>query len=302
MRRARVSRRASLLVASLILLASSACGPPKATNLAPSPHPEITVAGAPKRLVFDEMVARMISDGYQVVRADEYTITFEKPAQQLMDLLFGTRYSPDARYRTTYNVIDTPTGVRVIGSSLLVRNPGTSAEQVTELASDFFQKPIREFLATLRTGIEQRIAASAMPASPAVAMRADSGAAAAGPTEKPKASAQTTLTPGATVIGLDGFDSTQVDFPARPSYTPRPEFPAGIPTTKGTIHAVDAAYVVDKGGAVDMETFRVLNADADPVFVEAVRSALLHWRYDAAFTSAQAVRMIVRKRFEFVDP
>jgi hypothetical protein len=100
----------------------------------------------------------------------------------------------------------------------------------------------------------------------------------------------------------DWYDSTEVDYPAQPMLATRPQFPPGIPVSKGARHIVDAEYVVDKIGRVDLATFRVVNADADPAFVAAVRDALPEWRYEPAFLRAEAVRMRVRRRFEFIDP
>jgi hypothetical protein len=61
---------------------------------------------------------------------------------------------------------------------------------------------------------------------------------------------------------------------------------------------VDAQFVVDASGAVDMRGFKVLRA-TEPAFADAVRRFLLTARYIPATIGGHAVRQIVQQQFMF---
>ena len=67
---------------------------------------------------------------------------------------------------------------------------------------------------------------------------------------------------------------------------------------RGTEGQVDATYVVDTTGRVDVSTFQVLQSD-DSLFTESVRTALADTRFRPAKRAGKAVRQLVAQRFRF---
>ncbi|HEX3236012.1 MAG TPA: energy transducer TonB [Gemmatimonadales bacterium] len=61
---------------------------------------------------------------------------------------------------------------------------------------------------------------------------------------------------------------------------------------------VQATFVVDTTGAVDMASVRVLESD-DPLFTESVRTALGAMRFRPATRGGRPVRQLVQQRFNF---
>ena len=100
----------------------------------------------------------------------------------------------------------------------------------------------------------------------------------------------------------DWYEPTDIESPARPYIgNPLPQFPEAMLVAPGTKHTVRVEFVVRKDGTVDPDTFRSLTPDADPRLVSAIRDAVLRWRYDPAWDRGQAVRMIIRYAFDFVE-
>ncbi|MGH7500034.1 MAG: energy transducer TonB [Gemmatimonadales bacterium] len=76
-----------------------------------------------------------------------------------------------------------------------------------------------------------------------------------------------------------------------------PVYPPEL-SARGTEGQVEAAYVVDTTGRVDMATIQVMRSD-DPRFTESVRTALGETRFRPAIRAGKAVRQLVQQRFRF---
>jgi outer membrane biosynthesis protein TonB len=89
----------------------------------------------------------------------------------------------------------------------------------------------------------------------------------------------------------------QVDNLATPLADPQLEYPPELKTA-GVSGAVDAQFVVDETGRIDLSTFKVLN-NANPVFITAVKSALPTWRFEPASVQGHKVKQVVQQSFGF---
>jgi TonB family protein len=76
-----------------------------------------------------------------------------------------------------------------------------------------------------------------------------------------------------------------------------PIYPRDLIAT-GTEGQVQAIYVVDTTGRVDMTTVQVVQSD-DPRFTESVRTALGGMRFRPAKRAGKCVRQLVQQRFRF---
>lgn len=81
------------------------------------------------------------------------------------------------------------------------------------------------------------------------------------------------------------------DFSRTPTYPPELR-------AKRLRDEVDAQFVVDSDGSVDIHTFKVLRSSR-PEFVDAVRTFLITARYAPARIGGRAVRQIVQQQFIF---
>lgn len=110
--------------------------------------------------------------------------------------------------------------------------------------------------------------------------------------------------PNASAQSLDPERSTffefQVDKPATPSEPLRLQYPASL---KGSRIGgeVQAQFVVNQDGRVDMSSFKMLNTP-DPRFVAAVKAVLPTYRLEPATVHGRPVRQLVQQAFVFEPP
>lgn len=79
--------------------------------------------------------------------------------------------------------------------------------------------------------------------------------------------------------------------------TRTPAYPPEL-RAQGAEGEVDAQFVVDANGAVDLESFKVLRP-SDPKFVDAVRKFLISAHYYPATIGGRVVRQVVQQQFTF---
>ncbi len=144
---------AILAVAAACLLGSVAAAAPVLKT--PTGKPEVTIRNASKAAIFDLLADQMLSSDFMLRQRQENVAVFAKGRS------FGTEY------RVTYNLIDTPAGVRVMASMLQYVQANTPAEK---LDVDFSRHPksapgIQAILEHVKRTLESRPAAPA-PASP----------------------------------------------------------------------------------------------------------------------------------------
>jgi TonB family protein len=104
---------------------------------------------------------------------------------------------------------------------------------------------------------------------------------------------------GQTVRPTDSvFTELQVDrMVERYESSAAPIYPPRL-SAMGKQGRVQATFVVDTAGTVDMSSLRVLTSD-DPEFTESVRTALGGMRFRPATRGGRAVRQLVEQRFNF---
>jgi TonB family protein len=83
----------------------------------------------------------------------------------------------------------------------------------------------------------------------------------------------------------------------RYEYSGAPIYPPKL-SALGKEGHVQATFVVDTTGRVDMASVRVLESD-DPEFSASVRTALGEMRFRPATRGGKAVRQLVEQRFNF---
>jgi beta-lactamase regulating signal transducer with metallopeptidase domain len=77
-----------------------------------------------------------------------------------------------------------------------------------------------------------------------------------------------------------------------------PRYPEVL-RTAGLEGQVDAQFVVDTSGAVDINTFKCMNTEANPLFVSAVKDVLTRLRFAPAEVGGKKVRELVQQSFYF---
>jgi TonB family protein len=102
------------------------------------------------------------------------------------------------------------------------------------------------------------------------------------------------------VAALKVYTADEVDVPARPdtSAPAQPRYPESL-FLAGVTGRVDAEFVVDTVGRVDMATFGALSS-TDPEFTASVRRALADAAYIPARLRGHPVRQVVYQPFTFV--
>jgi protein TonB len=83
---------------------------------------------------------------------------------------------------------------------------------------------------------------------------------------------------------------------ARPG-NPAPRYPAEL-RAAGIQGEVVAQFVVNREGAAEVESFKVLKA-SDPQFVDAVKAVLPQMRFYPAQVDGQPVKQLTQMSFEF---
>ncbi len=125
----------------------------------PTGKPDVTIRGASKGAIFDLLADQMLSNDFLLKGRSENTAVFAKSRTT-----FG---GSGTEYRVTYNLIDTPAGVRVMASMVQYAHPNTFAEKVD---IDYSRHPktapgIQAILEHAKKTLEGRPAAPA-PAGP----------------------------------------------------------------------------------------------------------------------------------------
>jgi TonB family protein len=92
------------------------------------------------------------------------------------------------------------------------------------------------------------------------------------------------------VLAVDS-EVVRIDGSAAPAY------PSTL-LSNGVEGAVEAQFVVDTSGWVDLESVRILRS-SHPQFSSAVRVALLSMQFRPAWRGARKVRQLVAQRFAF---
>ncbi|MBX6330662.1 MAG: TonB family protein [Gemmatimonadaceae bacterium] len=102
------------------------------------------------------------------------------------------------------------------------------------------------------------------------------------------------------VAALKVYTAEEVDVPARPDTAnpAQPRYPESL-FLAGVTGRVEAEFVVDTAGQVDMTTFGVLSS-TDPEFTASVRRALADAAYIPAQLRGHPVRQVVYQPFTFV--
>ncbi|MDP1858071.1 MAG: energy transducer TonB [Gemmatimonadaceae bacterium] len=81
---------------------------------------------------------------------------------------------------------------------------------------------------------------------------------------------------------------------------PAPEYPDALKAQR-LGGEVLVRFVVDTNGSVDRGTLRVIEG-THPLFVDAVRTALIRWKYVPARRDGHVVRQWVQRRISFTVP
>ncbi len=81
-----------------------------------------------------------------------------------------------------------------------------------------------------------------------------------------------------------------------------PVFPEDVEAVPGRRIPVGVAFVVGTNGVVEPSIIVWSNPNENAAFREAVKRAILTWRYAPALKNGVPVRMGVRRKFEFIDP
>ncbi len=82
--------------------------------------------------------------------------------------------------------------------------------------------------------------------------------------------------------------------------SPRPVYPPAL-AAQGTRALVSTMFVVDADGRVNIESFRALNAAAQP-FIDAIRDALKHTRFVPAQKDGAPIQQVVQYTYDFGMP
>jgi TonB family protein len=126
-----------------------------------------------------------------------------------------------------------------------------------------------------------------------------------GPADGPRRSGQRSRVQGEVPFGPEPFLRLDTAFSVlevdqmveRYEGSAAPIYPRDLIAT-GTEGQVQAIYVVDTTGRVDMTTVQVVQSD-DPRFTESVRTALGGMRFRPAKRAGKCVRQLVQQRFRF---
>jgi outer membrane biosynthesis protein TonB len=82
---------------------------------------------------------------------------------------------------------------------------------------------------------------------------------------------------------------------------PTPAYPSAL-KVRNIEGRVEAQFLVDTAGRVDLSTFKLINADSTKdAFVDAVKEALARTRYSPAEIRGRKVRQLVQQSFYFTS-
>lgn len=144
-----------LIAASLVCLVGCATTPKLNT---PSSKPEVIIPNVEKKAVIDALTNAMISRGYTIQSATDYSMVFGKRVDTMgARLAYGSRYDGVPEARVSFAIMDTSEGVRIVTNLVAVTNPGSAFEKMDQTpASNFldpheFQRMLEELAASFKS-------------------------------------------------------------------------------------------------------------------------------------------------------
>lgn len=144
----------------MILFTLSACVSTQ-KFLTKSGRPEVVVWNVPKKIVVDELSNRMVSKGFNIKEANDYSITYSKVNDSISaSLLFGSQYDsfPEAQIKNDIINVQTgeQSGVRIVASVYAVINPGSAFERKTDLSQSWDAQKYFDFLNNIKLELEEK--------------------------------------------------------------------------------------------------------------------------------------------------
>ena len=120
------------LAIAIVALLVNGCTMP-VTHYTPSGRPEVTINGKVGKEVHAEITNLMLNNGYNVKKATDNLLVFEKPYQSTMAaVFFGSQYDPTPTARVTFSIVELADSTRVVASFAVVTNPGSAFERITQ--------------------------------------------------------------------------------------------------------------------------------------------------------------------------
>ena len=102
----------------------------------PSGRPEVTIKNATKKDVTDALVSQMASQGFTIKSVSDYNVVFSKALDSFSaQLLFGSQYDVTPEHRPSFMVVETGDAVRIVLTNLIITNPGSAFERVTDAST-----------------------------------------------------------------------------------------------------------------------------------------------------------------------
>lgn len=136
------------LIPLLHLLASCATVPPMQTA---SGRPEVTITGVDKKQIINTIANDFVNAGCQIRSMNDFSIVVGRESQNLAaNLLLGSKYDPTVEERTSFQLLDTQGGVRVLGNISFITNPGSAFEKPVDLSTGKGGTEVQGYLERLR--------------------------------------------------------------------------------------------------------------------------------------------------------
>ncbi len=113
----------------------------------PSGKPEVTIQNVSKKEVTDALVNEMLSRGFTIKNVTDYTVVFAKPLDSFTAIaLFGSQYDATPEHRPTFMLVQSATDVRLVLTNLIITNPGSAFERVTDASTGKAGQSWQDFL------------------------------------------------------------------------------------------------------------------------------------------------------------
>lgn len=144
-----------IILCAILILAGCASNQPQA-NLAP---PQITIEHTTKKQVLDYIAERTIEGdsmkGFRIFNTTDYGITLAKKIEGSLwaSYFYGSRYDTNPEGRITYNTVQKNDNVLVVGTFVIVTNPGSGFERVSDVTNQS-RNDILKTLAQLKSKVE----------------------------------------------------------------------------------------------------------------------------------------------------
>ena len=151
-----VSLKRLLCFAALVLVAG--CATPIQHQTA-SGKPEVTIDTGNVTAVKEALVARMVNNGWNLVRDSDYLMVFERPVDSVwMAALLGSRYDGTPNARTSYTFAVGGRTVRIVADLAVITNPGSAYERRTDFNQSQPSLDLQRMLNQLRDGFSIAVA------------------------------------------------------------------------------------------------------------------------------------------------